>query len=241
LRNLLTALAALVIVVAAGAAYYFVSRDTSSVVSSPPQSSSLPTAPTPPGQPAATEQPEIGPDEHVLGKADAPVTIIEYASMTCPHCANFHAQVLPRIKSEYIDKGLVRLVYRHFPLDQLAARASLLAECVSDDGFFNMTDFLYRSQKDWSRAADPAAALKQIGRTVGLADADIDRCTADEAVVNSMVTGMQDAQSRFGINSTPSFVVNGKTYTNRPFEDYQEEGTTQPGFDKIIKDLLPKT
>jgi protein-disulfide isomerase len=241
LRNLLTALAALVIVVAAGAAYYFVSRDTSPV-SSPPQTSALPTAPTPPTQPPPGEQPEIGADEHVLGKVDAPVTIIEYASMTCPHCADFHEKTMPRIKSEYIDKGLVRFVFRPFPLDQLAARATLLAQCAPGEGYFSMLDILFRSQRDWSSTTDPVAALKQIGRTVGLSDANMDRCMADQAAVDKVVAGMQDAQSRFGINSTPSFVVNGKTYTNRPFEDFKaENGTMEPGFDKIIKDLLPKT
>jgi protein-disulfide isomerase len=240
LRNLLTALAALVIVVAAGAAYYFMSRDTSPG-SSPSQSTAMQAAPATPTQPPPGEQPEIGADEHVLGKIDAPVTIIEYASMTCPHCADFHAKVMPRIKSEYIDKGLVRFVFRPFPLDQVAARASLLAQCAPGDGYFSMLDILFRSQGDWSAAPDRVAALKQIGRTAGLSDANMDRCMADQAAIDKVVASMQDAQSRFGINSTPSFVVNGKTYTNRPFEDYEEDGATQPGFDKIIKDLLPKT
>jgi protein-disulfide isomerase len=244
LRNLLTALAALVIVGAAGAAY-FVTRDappgasssSAMVVGSTPAA----TGPEATAQTAQTGQPEIGPDEHVLGKADAPVTIIEYASMTCPHCAAFHAETMPHIKSEYIDKGLVRFVFRPFPLDGLAARASLMAQCVPGDSYFNMLEILFRSQKDWIYAADPLAALKQIGRTAGLSEADIDRCMADEAVSSKMVAGMQDAQTRFGINSTPSFVVNGTTYTNRPFEDFEEEGTKQPGFNTIIKDLLPKT
>lgn len=241
MRNLLTALAALVIVVAAGAAYYFMSRDTSPGSSSPPETTAMQVAPTTPAQPPG-EQPEIGPDEHVLGKIDAPVTIIEYASMTCPHCADFHAKTMPRIKSEYIDKGLVRFVFRPFPLDQLAARATLLAQCAPGDGYFSMLDILFRSQNDWSSAPDRVAALKQIGRTVGLSDANMDRCMADQAAIDKVVAGMQDAQSRFGIDSTPSFVVNGKTYTNRPFEDFKaENGTMEPGFDKIIKDLLPKT
>jgi len=236
LRNLLTAVAALAIVgVAAGA--YFVTRDTSqgtTVVEGTPSASGQSAT-------AAGEQPEIGPDEHVLGKADAPVTIIEYASMTCPHCADFHAKTMPRIKSEYIDKGLVRFVFRPFPLDQLAARASLLAQCAPGEGYFNMIDILFRSQGDWSTASDRVAALNQIGRTAGLSDADIDRCTNDTATLDRIVASMQEAQTRFGINSTPSFVVNGKTYTNRPFEDFEADGTTQPGFDKIIKDLLPET
>jgi protein-disulfide isomerase len=245
-RNVLTAVAALAIVGAAGAGYLVMQdRSTSSapspaaststaMVASSPQTTAAP-------QTAQADQPEIGPDEHVLGKIDAPVTIIEYASMTCPHCAAFHTETMPRIKSEFIDKGLVRFVFRPFPLDQLAARASLLAQCVPGDGYYSMLDILFRSQRDWSTAPDPDAALKQIGRTAGLTDADIDRCTADQAQFDRIIAGMQEAQSKFGIDSTPSFVVNGTKYTNRPFDDYEQDGAMQPGFGKVIRDLLPKT
>jgi protein-disulfide isomerase len=104
-----------------------------------------------------------------------------------------------------------------------------------------MLDILFRSQRDWSTAPDPDAALKQIGRTAGLTDADIDRCTADQAQFDRIIAGMQEAQSKFGIDSTPSFVVNGTKYTNRPFDDYDQDGAMQPGFGKVIRDLLPKT
>jgi len=201
--------------------------------------------PTPPAaapQTAVVPPPsDIGADEHVLGKTDAPLTIIEYASMTCPHCAHFDTETMPRIKSEFIDKGLVRFVFRPFPLDALAARASLMAQCAPADGYFPMIDILFRSQAEWARATDPAAALKQIGRTAGLSDADIDRCTADQAALDRIIAGIKEAQTKFGIDSTPSFVINGKKYTNMPFDDYQEEGSTKPGFGKVIRDLLPKS
>ena len=201
--------------------------------------------PTPPSaapQTAVVPPPsDIGADEHVLGKADAPVTVIEYASMTCPHCAHFSMDVMPRIKSEFIDKGLVRFVFRPFPLDGLATRASLMAQCAPAEGYFAMIDILFRSQAEWVRATDPVAALKQIGRTVGLSNADIDRCIADQAVAVRIVAGMKEAEAKFGIDSTPSFVINGKKYANMPFDDYQDEGTTKPGFGKVIKDLLPKS
>ena len=184
---------------------------------------------------------DIGPNEHVLGKADAPVTIIEYASMTCPHCAHFNAEVMPRIKTEFIDKGLVRFAFRPFPLDGLAARASLLAQCAPGDGYFNMVDVLFRSQNDWARASDPLAALKQIGRTAGLSSADVDRCVGDDAGLDRMVAGIKEAQSKFGVDSTPSFIINGKKYTNMPFDDFQEDGATKPGFNTVIKGLLQKS
>jgi protein-disulfide isomerase len=202
-----------------------------------------------PTSPSATPQvavapppPDVGADEHVLGKADAPVTIIEYASMTCPHCAKWDVDVMPRIKSEFIDKGLVRFVFRPFPLDIVAARASMMAQCAPAEGYFGMVDVLFRSQNDWARASDPLAALKQIGRTAGLSSADIDRCIADEAALTRLVDGNKEANAKFGVDSTPSFIINGKKYTNIPyFDDYQEEGATKPGFGTVIRNLLPKS
>jgi len=266
LRSFLTAIAAVAIIGAAGAAYVAghksspgllppapanaietIVGSTAAAASAPAQAPAAtpgPTAGTTPvtAQVAQTEQPVIGPDEHVLGKADAPVTIIEYASMTCPHCAHFNEQVMPRIKSEFIDKGLVRFVFRPFPLDGLAARASLLAQCTpSADGYFSMVDVLFRSQADWEHASDPLAALKQIGRTAGMQEADVDRCINDQEGLNKIVEGIKEAQAKFGVDSTPSFVINGKKFTNMPFEDEQENGTTTTGFSTVIKGLLPKS
>lgn len=253
LRYLLTAIAAVAIVGAAGAAYVVNHRampdkpGSSSVASSSIEtvvgSATAATSPeTPPAttQVAQTDQPVIGADEHVLGKPDAPVTMIEYASMTCPHCEHFNTETMPRIKSEFIDKGLVRFVFRPFPLDGLALRASMMAQCVPGEGYFGMIDMLFRSRGEWTAASDQLSALKQIGRTAGMSSADIDRCTADQAVADRIVAGLKDAEAKFGINSTPSFVINGKTYTNMPFDDYQEDGATKPGFATVIKGLLPK-
>ncbi len=255
-RNLLTVIAAIAIVGAAGAAYFVRHESVSDEPGSTPVASSSietmvgnsaaaaasgPESPPATTQVAQADQPVIGPDEHVLGKADAPLTIIEYASMTCPHCAKFDTEVMPRIKSEFIDKGLVRFVFRPFPLDGLSARASLLAQCAPAEGYFSMVNILFRSQNDWARASDPLAALKQIGRTAGLSNADIDRCVADQPALDRIVAGIKEAQAKFDVDSTPSFVINGKKYTNMPFDDYQEDGTTKPGFAKVIKDLLPKS
>jgi protein-disulfide isomerase len=104
-----------------------------------------------------------------------------------------------------------------------------------------MIDVLFRSQTEWERATDPLAALKQIGRTAGISSADVDRCVDDQAALDRIVAGIKEAQTKFGVDSTPSFVINGKKYTNMPFDDYQEDGTTKPGFSKVIQDLLPKS
>lgn len=238
MRNLIAVLVAVVILAGAGAAY-FLTRERAPDSTEAATGATSP-APTVQSAPSAT-LPAIGPDEHVLGKADAPVTIIEYASMTCPHCAAFHNETMPLIKSEFIDKGLVRFVFRPFPLDQLAAAGSLLAQCAPGEAYFNMIDIIFRSQKEWIGASDRLAALKQIGRTAGLADADMDRCLADQAMIDRIVAGMKDAQEKFKVDSTPTFIVNGVTHHNLPFDDYEDEGVKKPGFGKIIRDLLPKT
>ena len=176
--------------------------------------------------------PEIHADDKILGSPEAPVTVIEYASLTCPHCAAFHNISLPRIKSELIDKGLVRLVYRDFPLDQVALRAALLARCAPDERYFNLLDVLFRTQSDWAESTDPAGALAQIGRTAGMSQVTIDGCMADEARVDRIAAGYQEAQTGFDVRSTPTFIINGEKHQGvLAFEDVE----------KIVKGLAPKS
>jgi protein-disulfide isomerase len=181
---------------------------------------------------AAAEMPEIQPDDRIMGSADAPVTIIEYASLTCPHCAAFHTKTLPEVKSTYIDEGLARLVFRDFPLDRVALKASLLARCVPDERYFAMLGVLFSTQDDWARAADPQAALTQIGRTAGLDQATIDACLSNEAETDEIIAGIQAAQDEFKINSTPTLVINGTVHPGALTFEQMEE---------ILKDLLPKS
>lgn len=183
-------------------------------------------------QMAAADQPELRPDDRVLGNADAPVTIIEYASLTCPHCAAFATQTLPQVESTYIDQGLVRLVFRDFPLDRVALKASLLARCVPDERYFAMLDVLFRSQNDWAASTDPMTALAQIGRTAGLDQAKVDACLNDEAETNKIVAGIQAAQDEFKISSTPTLIINGVTHAG---------ALTFEQMEAILKDLLPKS
>ncbi len=180
----------------------------------------------------AADQPEIRADDHVLGNADAPVTIIEYASLTCPHCASFATQTLPQVKSTYIDQGQVRLVFRDFPLDRVALKASLLARCVPEDRYFAMLDVLFRSQNDWAASTDPLTALAQIGRTAGLDQAKVDACLNDQAETDEIVAGIQAAQDEFKISSTPTLIINGVTHAG---------ALTFEQMEAILKDLLPKS
>lgn len=187
-------------------------------------------APTPAGSSSVAAQPEIRPDDRILGSAEAPVTVIEYASLTCPHCADFHINTLPQVKSTYIDEGAVRLVYRDFPLDRLALKAAMLARCVPEDRYFAMLDVLFRSQREWAGAEDPLAALAQIGRTAGLDQATVDTCLNDTAVENEIIADIQAAQAEFKIESTPTIIINGTKHAGAlSFES----------MDEILKDLAP--
>src|SRR5271168_4105284 len=114
--------------------------------------------------------------DHVLGKADAPITIIEYASLTCPHCAEFNKEVLPEVKAKYIETGKAKLIYRDFPLDQWALRASVLARCAPADKYFGFVDVLFQNQVTWATAKDPMAALEKIGMLGGVSSAQFSAC-----------------------------------------------------------------
>lgn len=171
-------------------------------------------------------------DDHVLGNPDAPIVMIEYASLTCPHCAKFHNEILPEIKKNYIDEGLVRLVFRDFPLDRVALHAAQIADCAPEDSYFRVLGVMFSSQEQWAASADPAAALEQIGRTGGVAPEALAACVADDAMVEKILGRAQDGQTLYGINSTPSFVINGQVVKGS--QAYEE-------FDEILRDMLPKS
>jgi protein-disulfide isomerase len=151
-------------------------------------------------------------EERVLGDPAAPVTIIEYASLTCPHCAAFHRETLPALKQRYIEPGKVKLVYRDFPLDQLALAAAVLAHCAGPQRYFAFLDALFSTQQTWARAPDPIASLKQIARLGGLAEDRADACLADRAMQDAVLQSRLDGERQHAINSTPSLVIDGRTY-----------------------------
>lgn len=158
-------------------------------------------------------------DDLVLGDADAPITMIEYSSLTCSHCASFHANTLPEIKKNYIDTGKVRLVFRHFPFDQPALLAAALAECAGHDRFFNFVDVLFASQNTWARSANVLAALNSIGRLGGLKTDAIVACFADQEMLDRILSDRIEGTKQYDINSTPTFIVNGeKLVGNQPYD-----------------------
>lgn len=157
----------------------------------------------------AVEEVELFDDDRILGAADAPITIIEFSSLTCPHCANFHQNTLPLLKKSWIDTGKAKLVYRHFPLDGLALRAAAIANCVPGTAHFGFLNLLFNNQERWARAKDPVVAIGQLGKMAGLSQDKIDSCVADENEMNLILQRAQDGQEKYTVKSTPTFVVNG--------------------------------
>ena len=144
-----------------------------------------------------------------VGKADAPVTIIEYSSLTCPHCASFHKNVLPELKSKYIDTGKVRYVVREFPLDNLAVAGFMLARCKSDK-YNEIVEDLYEHQKAWAFVKDPLKKLKERAKKAGFTDESFNSCLRDQALLDKIVQVREKASTVFKVTSTPTLFVNGK-------------------------------
>ena len=145
--------------------------------------------------------------ERVLGRPDSPVTIIEYASLTCDHCKRFHLQMFPRIKQAYIDTGKAKLIYRHFPLDRIALMASMLTECAPPDQFFGLIDVLFRSEDQWAHSKDPKTELAKIALLAGIKRSAFDACLADDKLSTAVVALRQAGELQHKVNSTPTFVI----------------------------------
>lgn len=150
--------------------------------------------------------------ESGIGDAAAPVTIVEYSSLTCSHCAAFHNTTLPELKKRYIDTGKVRLVLRDFPLDQVALKAAVIAHCAGPERRPQFIDVFFAQQASWIRAKDPVQALKQLAQLGGLSAEKADACLADKSLEDAVLQARLDGQQKFDISSTPTFIVDGKSY-----------------------------
>ncbi|MDQ0349571.1 DsbA family protein [Ancylobacter vacuolatus] len=148
--------------------------------------------------------------DQVLGKADAPVTIVEYASLTCGHCAHFHETTYPVLKEKYIDTGKVRFILREFPLDIVAKAAFMLARCGGEGKYYPMTDTLFETQKNWAFSSNPAQALLAIAKQSGMTEAQFNACLNDTALAGQIDEVAKRGATEFGIDSTPTFFINGK-------------------------------
>jgi protein-disulfide isomerase len=169
--------------------------------------------------------------DRALGKDDAPVTIVEYASMTCPHCAHFHETTYPELKKRYIETGKVRFIFREFPLDPLAAGASMLARCADKDKFYPLIETLFQQQRQWA-VEKPIPKLLALAKQAGMSEQTFNACLSDQKMLDAMQEEQKRATEKFGVNSTPTLFVNGKKVVG---------GISIEDMSKTIDALLPKT
>lgn len=147
--------------------------------------------------------------EKVLGSPTAPVTMIEYSSLTCSHCGDFHVITFPLIKTAYVDTGRVKFVYRDFPLNEPAIVASMVARC-SGDRYFTALGALFSSQSSWASAADSTGGIKTVVAGLGMTSNDVDACLASTELRSGILAIKQGGVQEYGINATPTFVINGQ-------------------------------
>lgn len=152
-------------------------------------------------------------EDHVLGKADAPLVMVEYGSLTCPHCAHFHLEVLPAIKFKWIDSGQARFVYRHFPSDEIATKAAQLTECGSPETFFPSVETLFRTQDEWTRATDPVAGAVQALAGNGVTPQSAAACMITDPPLNKVLSDIVSGQA-LGVRGTPTLFINGEDFGN---------------------------
>ena len=164
------------------------------------------------------------PLEVVMGADDAPVTVIEYMSLTCPHCANFHTDVLPDIMKTYVDTGKIRIIFRDYPLDGPALQAAVVTHCMAEAGpkrYYGFVQMLFQQQPRWATAADPIAQVGKLARLGGMNQETFESCLTQESVITSVLLSRQQGETEFGIESTPSFVINGRVIPGgMSFEDF---------------------
>ncbi|MGL4494174.1 MAG: DsbA family protein [Beijerinckiaceae bacterium] len=168
-----------------------------------------------------------------LGSKEAKVTVIEYASLTCGHCAVFHERTFPALKSKYIDTGKIRFIAREFPLDPLAAGGFMLARCAAETGgearYHALTDLLFKQQRGWAMADKPVDALAALVKQAGVGQEQFEACLTNQKNLDAVLAVKNRAQNEFKVDSTPTFFVNGTMYKGAlSIED----------FDKILTPLI---
>ena len=175
---------------------------------------------------------QITKDDRILGSLEAPITIVEYASLTCPHCAHFANDVLPEIKKEWIDTGKAKLVLRDFPLDEPALRAAMITHCAPPDRYYAFADTFFAAQEKWVRSTDYREALARLAKLGGMGKEEFDACLANTALENKIVEGRLKATQELDVNSTPTFFVNGSKLAGAP---------TLEEFEKLLSSLAAKS
>lgn len=171
-----------------------------------------------------------GLDDVAMGPAEAKVTIVEYASMTCGHCGQFHIEVFPKLKEKYVDTGKVRFIMREFPLDNLAAAASMLTRCVAGDKVYPMIELFFKTQADWAFVqGNPVPKLFEVAKQAGFTQESFDKCLRNQKLLDQINAQHSRASEQFGVSATPTFYINGKKLQGAP---------TLEAFDAMIEPLL---
>jgi protein-disulfide isomerase len=147
--------------------------------------------------------------EQAMGSNNAPVTIVEYASLDCPHCAHFAEDTFPKLKKQYIDTGKVRYIFREFPLDLTSAGAFMLARCAPNGDYFSVIDLLFRSQKEWA-VEKPLPPLLSVAKQAGFTEENFKACLADQKVLDGIEQVRDRAAQKFKVDATPTFFINGR-------------------------------
>jgi len=213
-RTFVIGAAALAIV--AGAAYWLAST---------PATSTGPTLGAATAQENGEEVDTSGIAEMTLGAEDAPVTVVEYASFTCPHCATFHTGPFKKLKADYVESGDVQIIYRDVYFDRFGLWASMVARCGGEERFFGITDMLYTQQKDWIGNGDPVEIgnnLRKIGKTAGLSEDQLEQCLQDNDKAKALLAWFQKNAEADDINSTPTLMINGVQHSNMSYPDLKE-------------------
>lgn len=174
----------------------------------------------------------VNPQDRVLGKPDAPVTIVEYGSLSCPHCAHFDTAVLPEVRKKWIETGKAKLVFRDFPLDQEAMLAEMEARCAPPERYYPMIDMLFASQDEWVLEKDWKAALQRLVQLAGVGKKEFAACAANKAVGDQVANSRLVASRDLGVEATPTFFINGKKFEGEP---------TAEGFDQALSAAAAKS
>lgn len=178
---------------------------------------------------------DLQPGDHTLGSSKAPVQFVEYAAPTCPHCAHWNEEIFPILKKNYIDTGKAYYVFRVFPLSSADVAVEAMARCLPKDSYFQFMDMMFRNQEKWDPdgygVTDVHGALINMGRIAGMSAEKVDRCISNQDELNKISQIGQDAAKRYGLNSTPSFIVDG--YINK-------DAVTAPGLQDTLNTLLKK-
>jgi len=170
----------------------------------------------------------------VMGADNAPITMIEYASITCPHCAALQVNVMPRVKSEYVDTGKMKFIFRDFPLDRIALNAAMLARCAGPERFFTFIDVFFTQQPNWLRGNSPdqiMGSLRRLARTGGMSEAAMDACLANPEMQDAILQQSMTGERVHKVEATPTLVINETVYRG---------GQTFEELDKILKPLADK-